>query len=170
MRYGLRGKLALCIPALCALLLFAGCAKKTAHTTQDIQTIVVMPVAHGEENRVFTFDFAASTWTEWHSLAVMPFDFPGTIGETAAWQEHELSEKRIADFRAAAQEAGLLDWDETYTGGSVMDGTVWEITITFTDGASQTTACFHAYPMTWDDLGQAFYDLTKTQILEPIAR
>jgi len=158
------------ILAICLLLACAGCAKKVKHAAGDIQKIEVRPVAHGDESRVFTFDFDAGLWTEWYALEVMPFDFAGSIGENGAWQTHEMSEKRIADFLAAAEETGFLDWDETYAGGSVMDGTVWELVITFADSLTQDIYCFHAYPLTWDDMAAAFYNLTKTQILEPIGR
>ena len=154
--------------ALCIMLACVGCGKKNRYTMADVQTIVVKPIAYAEENHIFTFDFAAGTWMEWYSLDVMPFDFPGSIGETGAWRVHEMPAKRVSNFLTSAEEAGFLDWRDAYTGGSVLDGTVWEITITFTDGKTKTISCFHAYPMTWDDMGKAFYDLTKLQLLEQV--
>ena len=153
---------------LCLLLLFSGCGKKTVHTESDILSIVVKPIAYGEESRIFTFDFEVGIWTEWYSADVMPYDFAGNISEAGAYQEHEMSPKSMEDFRNAAAEAEFLNWKDSYTGGATMDGMIWEIVITFAGGETKTISCFHAYPMTWDDMGEAFSDLANMQILESV--
>jgi len=74
-----------------------------------------------------------------------------------------LSESDIATFRHRTITYGFACWFPYHIGP--ITGHHWRIEITFTNGSMQSFGGDTAYPLTWNHMYTAFYDLTGESIL-----
>jgi hypothetical protein len=72
----------------------------------------------------------------------------------------DLSADKISAFCAEANEMGFTSWNEEYIDPLLMDGHQWYVEITFLDGSVKRIVGSNDYPDTWDDMGEAFLNLT----------
>ena len=76
-----------------------------------------------------------------------------------------LAKDKIDAFRAAAEQYGFADWEESYVNWGILDGHQWSVEVIFADGTKKVSYGSNDYPATWGDMAQAFIALTGENIL-----
>ncbi len=78
----------------------------------------------------------------------------------------ELSAEAVSKFRAQCEILNLTDWKEEYYNNDICDGHQWGMTIRFADGSERQIFGSNEYPDTWDDMREAFEELTGSDVLQ----
>ncbi|MBN1891748.1 MAG: hypothetical protein JW780_03135 [Clostridiales bacterium] len=76
-----------------------------------------------------------------------------------------LSDDNIEAFLEQCGRIGFLEWRDKYIEPDICDGHQWGITILFKDGSTKEIVGSNAYPDTWNDMAEAFWELTGENIL-----
>jgi len=79
----------------------------------------------------------------------------------------ELTDKKIAAFHRAVKKYGMLSWDEEYVSptGSFHSYS-WTIIIHYSDSTEKRSfGAYDNYPDSWDDMYEAFFELTGDFVL-----
>ena len=76
-----------------------------------------------------------------------------------------LEDDNIETFIQDSSRYGFTTWNESYTNDSVVDGHQWGITILFSDSTKKEITGSNKYPKTWNDMYDAFENLTGEDIL-----
>jgi hypothetical protein len=78
----------------------------------------------------------------------------------------ELSEEAVETFRDQCEHFKLTRWKDEYYNDDICDGHQWGMTIRFADGSERQIHGSNEYPGTWDDMREAFEELTSQDILQ----
>ncbi len=77
----------------------------------------------------------------------------------------ELSDEEVEDFLEQCDRYNIAKWKSQYMNDDICDGHQWGMIILFTDGTHKEISGSNAYPGTWDEMREAFEDLTGEDIL-----
>jgi len=77
----------------------------------------------------------------------------------------DLDEDKIEVFRRKARLYGFDQWREEHRHDLVQGGNCWQITIVYSDETEKTMFGYAAYPLTWNQMHDAFEELTGEKIL-----
>lgn len=78
---------------------------------------------------------------------------------------YKLDSKKIQQFLLASKKARFTHWRASYDNQSIMDGHFWGITIVFSDSSEKQINGYSKYPRTWNQMYDAFEELTGQNIL-----
>ena len=76
-----------------------------------------------------------------------------------------LEDESINAFLLTAQEKGFTEWEKFYDNDVVDGGHQWGILVSFSDGTEKEIRGSNAYPETWNEICDAFQNLTGENIL-----
>lgn len=78
----------------------------------------------------------------------------------------ELPAEAIETFRDQCEQFKLTRWKDEYYNDDICDGHQWGMTIQFADGSERQIHGSNEYPGTWDDMREAFEELTGKDVLQ----
>ncbi len=76
-----------------------------------------------------------------------------------------LEDDKIETFILDSSRYGFTNWEKSYKNNNIVDGHQWGITIMFSDSKKKEIIGSNKYPETWNDMYEAFENLTDKNVL-----